>query len=107
MSNKKPISPLSLAAGAVFAASLGASPAAQADINPFAMTALSSGYMLAEKGAEGQCGASKRVKEAECGANKAAKKLSESKCGANKAEKPKAKQVLEAKCGEAKCGNNK
>jgi len=105
MSSNTITTPLSLAAGALLTAGMLAAPQAQADINPFAITMLSSGYMVAEKGAEGQCGANKGVAEAECGANKAAKKVSEAECGANKAEK--AKPILEAKCGEAKCGNNK
>ena len=108
MSNKQISKPVSLAAGAIFAASIVAAPTVQADINPFAITALSSGYMVADKGAEGQCGANKatkKVNEAECGANKAAKKVNEAECGANKAAKPK--PVVEAKCGEAKCGANK
>jgi uncharacterized low-complexity protein len=119
MSNKQISKPVSLAAGAIFAASIVAAPTVQADVNPFAITALSSGYMVADKGAEGQCGANKRVTEAECGANKAANKVNEAECGANKpakkvneaecgANKPvKSKPVVEAKCGEAKCGANK
>ncbi|MCW9089011.1 MAG: hypothetical protein OQK54_05740 [Gammaproteobacteria bacterium] len=113
MSKKHTIKPVSLAVGAAFVASMAVTPAVQADVNPFAVTVLSSGYMVAEKGTEGQCGGSKAVTEAECGANKAAKKASEGECGANK--KPaegecganKAKPVQEAKCGEAKCGSNK
>lgn len=113
MSKKHTIKPVSLAVGAAFVASMAAAPAVQADVNPFAVTALSSGYMVADKGTEGKCGGSKGVTEAECGANKASKKTSEGECGANK--KPaegecganKAKPVQEAKCGEAKCGSNK
>lgn len=102
MSNKQTIKPLSLLAGTVFTASIAATPVAHADVNPFAISTLSSGYMLADKGTEGQCGANKRVNEAECGANKAVKKVNEAECGADKP-----KPIVEAKCGEAKCGNNK
>lgn len=115
MSKKHTIKPVSLAVGAAFVASMAAAPAVQADVNPFAATALSSGYMVAEKGAEAQCGANKKAAEAECGANKAARKANEGECGANKkptegecgANKAKPKPVQEAKCGEAKCGSNK
>lgn len=106
MSKRKTITPLSLAAGAAIAASLGSAPAVHADVNPFSVTMLSSGYMVAEKGAEGQCGGNKRVSEAECGANKASTKVKEGECGAAKT-KPVSKPIQEAKCGEAKCGGNK
>lgn len=105
MSKKHTIKPISLAIGAAFVAGMAATPAVQADVNPFSVTALSSGYMVADKSTEGNCGANKakQVQEAECGANKA-KQLKEAECGANKAEP---KPVKEAKCGEAKCGDNK
>lgn len=117
--NKKPqTSPVSLAIGAAFAAGLAASPVVHADVNPFAVTALSSGYMVASsKNSEGQCGASKSMNEAKCGAEKASqkvakegecgasKRVNEGECGAKKAAQPK--PIKEAKCGEAKCGGNK
>lgn len=111
----KPVTLVANIAGIALAATLAATPA-QADTNPFAMSALTSGYMMADaKGTEGQCGANKGVSEAECGANKAAKKASEGECGANKkpaegecgASKAMPKPVVEAKCGEAKCGSAK
>ncbi len=113
--SKQTIKPIALVAGAALAATLVATPA-QADVNPFSMSALASGYMVADaKGTEGQCGANKGVSEAECGANKAAKKAGEGECGANKkpaegecgANKAETKPIQEAKCGEAKCGSNK
>lgn len=115
MSKKHTIKPISLAVGAAFVAGMAAAPIAQADVNPFAATALTSGYMVAEKSSEGQCGANKQPAEAECGANKAAQKANEGECGASKkpaegecgANKAKPKPVQEAKCGEAKCGSNK
>jgi uncharacterized low-complexity protein len=114
MSKKHVIKPVSLAVGAAFVAGMASAPAVQADVNPFAVTALSSGYMVADKGTEGNCGAKKPVTEAECGANKA-KQVKEAECGANKkaeeakcgANKAKPKPIKEAKCGEAKCGENK
>ena len=106
---------------AALAASLGSISVAQADINPFAMTELHSGYMVADAGMpteskcgankaeekvkDGQCGANKaeeKVKDGQCGANKAAPKVNDGQCGATKAEH----KVKEVKCGEAKCGSN-
>ena len=107
MNKKLHNTPVSLAIGAAFAAGLAASPVVHADVNPFAITTLSSGYMVADgKAGEGQCGASKSQGEAKCGAEKASKKVAkEGECGANKAAQPK--PIKEAKCGEAKCGGNK
>ena len=79
MSQKTTLKPLAIALGAAFATSLAATPVANATENPFAMSDLSSGYMVAEK-AEGKCG--------------------EGKCGASKMTD----KVKEAKCGEGKCG---
>jgi uncharacterized low-complexity protein len=118
MNSKQTFNPITLIAGAALAATLIATPA-QADVNPFGMSALVSGYMVADaKGAEGKCGSNKTVSEAECGANKAAQaKLTEAECGANKkateakcgadTKAAAAKPIQEAKCGEAKCGANK
>ena len=95
MSHKSTLKPLAVAMGAAFVTSLAFTPVANAAENPFAMTELSSGYMVAEK-AEGKCG------EGKCGADKAKKegKCGEGKCGADKAKK-------EGKCGEGKCGADK
>jgi uncharacterized low-complexity protein len=119
MNRKQTFNPFTLIAGAALAASVITIPA-QADVNPFAMSAMASGYMVADAMAtEGKCGANKKSKkmgEAECGANKAATKVSEAECGANKKvveaqcgadKKVEAKPIVEAKCGEAKCGANK
>ena len=111
----KPIALVANVAGIALAATLIASPA-QADVNPFAISAMSSGYMVAgAMDTEGKCGGNKSVSEAECGANKAAAKTAEGECGANKkagegecgANKAATKPIQEAKCGEAKCGGNK
>ena len=114
MHNKQTIKPITLAIGTAFITGLAAIPAVQADTNPFSATALAGGYMVAEKATEGECGANKKAREAECGANKAGQKVNEAECGANKkategecgANKAQPKPVQEAKCGEAKCGNN-
>ncbi len=77
MSKKSTLKPLAIAMGAAFATSLAATPVANAAENPFAMSELSSGYMVADSKMEGKCG--------------------EGKCGGDKAKK-------EGKCGEGKCG---
>ena len=85
---KKTIKPVSLAAGIALAGSLASVSVAQADANPFGMTALSSGYMAMasvgdhekkeEKDAEGKCG------EGKCGGDKEGEKGGEGKCGEGK-----------------------
>ena len=70
MVDKKKISPLSTALGASFTISLTVSPVVHATDNPFEVTSLGSGYMVADSH-EGKCG------EGKCGD----KKDSEGKCG--------------------------
>ena len=82
MSKKTELKPLSAAVGAALAASAFAIPAANAESNPFEITTLSSGYMVADSKAEGSCG------EGKCG---------EGKCG-------EGKDKAEGSCGEGKCG---
>ena len=101
--------PLAIALGAAFITSLATAPVANAAENPFAMSELSSGYMVAEM-AEGKCGEGKMDKEGKCGEGKMDKegKCGEGKCGGDKAgaeggDKAKA----EGKCGEGKCGGEK
>jgi len=67
---------------------------ANADVNPFEMTKLASGYTVAMSDTpdEGKCGGDKMKKEAKCGGDKA----KEAKCGGDKKK--------EGKCGEGKCG---
>ncbi|MDH3527684.1 MAG: hypothetical protein OEN52_08215 [Gammaproteobacteria bacterium] len=77
MSDKPVIKPLAIAVGTAIVTSLASVNVATAAENPFAMTELSSGYMVAEM-AEGKCG--------------------EGKCGGA------AKTMKEGKCGEGKCG---
>ena len=75
--------PLALAVGAAFVGGIALSASA------FAMTDLSSGYMVTAS----QAGGEGKTAEAKCGANKTA----EAKCGADKT-------AAEGKCGEGKCG---
>ena len=83
--------PLALAIGTAFVASLAASGIANAapnSSNPFAMSELNSGYMQVADShmQEGKCGGDKTTKEGKCG---------EGKCGGDKGTK------------EGKCGGNK
>ena len=90
MSEKSAITKsIAAAVGIAFASSAALSATAVADDNPFAMTDLDSGYMLASShgGEEGKCG------EGKCG-----EKGEEGACG-EKGE--------EGKCGEGKCGGDK
>lgn len=56
--------PLAIAIGAALATTFGAATLANADANPFAMTALGSGYMMVADAGEGKCG------EGKCGGDK-------------------------------------
>jgi uncharacterized low-complexity protein len=94
MANKNTPKALAAALGATFVAAMTVSPVVSADQNPFAMQPLTSGYQVAEKGKEGNCGGKKGT-EAHCGS----KTDKEGHCG----EKGK----KEGQCGEAKCGGNK
>jgi len=87
MSKKNELKPLSIAVGAALAASVFTMGAANAEENPFEISTLSAGYMVAEM-EEGKCGEGKDKAEGKCG---------EGKCGEGKGEG-------EGKCGEGKCG---
>ena len=100
MSKTSTLKPLAVAMGAAFVTSLATSPVANAAENPFAMSELSSGYMVADSHMEGKCG------EGKCGGEKA-KATKEGKCGEGKCGGDKAKAAKEGKCGEGKCGGNK
>jgi uncharacterized low-complexity protein len=95
MSQESTKKPLAIALGAAFVTTLAATPVANAADNPFAMSELSSGYMVAEmaegKCGEGKCGGAKSEAEGKCG---------EGKCGGDK-------KATEGKCGEGKCGGDK
>ena len=111
MSNKTVKNPLALALGAAFVTSLAGASVANAAENPFSMTELSSGYMVADshegKCGEGKCGGEKKAKEGKCGEGKCGgeKKAMEGKCGEGKCGGEK--KAKEGKCGEGKCGGNK
>lgn len=90
--NTRNLKPVVAALGASFAATLAASPMANAADNPFQMTEFDSGYQVA---GEGKCG------EAKCGA--AGDKGGEGKCGEAKCGAAGDKGG-EGKCGEGKCG---
>lgn len=92
--------PLAAAIGAAFVSTLAATPVTQASENPFAASSLSSGYMVADKGAEGKCGGKKKAEEEGKCAGK--KKVEEGKCGTKTMGKGN-----EGKCGEGKCGGAK
>merc|ERR1712225_1323 len=95
-------SSVATALGAVVIGSL-ASTVAMAEVNPFSMQSLESGY--SQFAAEGKCG------EGKCGGDKAAKsadgKAVEGKCGEGKCGGDKAAKATEGKCGEGKCGGDK
>jgi uncharacterized low-complexity protein len=95
MSNKTVMKPLSVAIGAAFVTSLAGTSIANAAGNPFSMTELSSGYMVAGS-AEGKCGGAAKAEEGKCGEGKM-KQEAEGKCGEGKM-----KQEAEGKCGEGK-----
>ena len=79
MSKKTVLKPVAVALGAAFVTSLAGTSIANAAENPFGMTELSSGYMVAEGD------------------------MKEGKCGEGKMDKSK----KEGKCGEGKCGGSK
>jgi len=87
MAEKKVVKPVALAVGAALASSFAIGGVANADTvdNPFAMSALSAGYMLGA--GEGSCGGDKEGKD------------KEGACGGDKEG--------EGKCGEGTCGDDK
>jgi uncharacterized low-complexity protein len=131
MSKKSTLKPLAAAMGAAFVTSLATAPVANAAENPFAMSELSSGYMVASshiegKCGEGKCGGAKATKEGKCGEGKCGMKMMDAD-GDGKVTKDEfnaaheamfgrkdknADGVLDAnemegKCGEGKCGGAK
>ncbi len=107
MSKKTVVKPLSVALGAAFVASLAGTSVANAADNPFSMTELSSGYMVADSH-EGKCGGEKKAKEGKCGEGKCGEgmKAKEGKCGEGmKAKEGKCGEGMKAK--EGKCGGEK
>lgn len=117
MSKKQVIKPTVAAVGAAFVGTLAGQAVADTTANPFAMNALSDGYMVADtkdmegrcgegkcggsmaapaKPAEGQCGGAKAPTEGQCGGAKPAKPA-EGQCGGAKPAKP-----AEGQCGGAR-----
>lgn len=99
MSEKKVTKPIALAVGAALAGTfaLGASASAEAGASPFAMTSLSTGYMLGL--GEGACGGDKEGKDKEGEAACGGDKKGEGSCGGDKKEG-------EGSCGEGSCGGD-
>lgn len=110
---------LSLAIGSAFAVSLIA-PAANAAENPFGMSALQNGYLLASahsgaapaaKAKDDMKATDKKMPEGKCGEGKCggAKPDAKAKAKADKKSDMKAtdKKMPEGKCGEGKCGGAK
>jgi uncharacterized low-complexity protein len=95
MSKKACTKTAATAAGIALASSLAVGTAGAAD-NPFGMTRLSDGYMVASKEGEGKCGGmtGQQMKDAE------------GKCG-NMKDGGKEDKKGEGKCGEGKCGGKK
>lgn len=115
MINKISKKPMTLAIGAAFVASMATTGVASAAENPFGITEINGGFMVAAvdgKCGEGKCGGEKKAaREAKCGGEKKAAK--DGKCGEGKCGGKK-KAAMEAKCGgekkaarEAKCGGSK
>jgi uncharacterized low-complexity protein len=96
MRNKTKLTPMTAALGAALVATMGAMSSAHAADNPFGMSKLSSGYMVADGHMEGKCG------EGKCGKADKEGKCGEGKCG--KAGEGKCGKSGEGKCGEGKCG---
>ena len=120
MAEKKVVKPVALAVGAALASSFAIGGVANADTvdNPFAMSALSAGYMLGA--GEGSCGGDKEGKgkegEGACGGDKKGEgscggdKKGEGSCGGDKEGEGSCggdKEDSEGKCGEGTCGDNK
>ncbi len=107
MATKNMLKPVAAIAGVAFVSSLAVTSTAIADAdNPFELSDLDSGYMLAghHKGDEGKCGDDKG-EEGKCGEGKCGgdDKGEEGKCGEGKCGGDDKGE--EGKCGEGKCGS--
>jgi uncharacterized low-complexity protein len=112
MSNKLSLRPIAAAIGTTFVVSLAMSPIANASENPFSMSELSSGYMVADSHAaegrrdKGKCAEGKKAgKEGKCGEGKKAGKegkCGEGKCGEGRIGTAEEQAEAERKCGEGK-----
>ena len=97
---------LSLALGSAFVVTLAAVPVANAAENPFGMSALQNGYLLAaaHSGAPADAPAADAKKDAKMKDGK----CGEGKCGGDKKDaKAKDAKMKDGKCGEGKCGAGK
>jgi len=119
MSIKK--APLAIAVGTTLFSGLAVSTAyaetTNVDVNPFAITELSNGYMQMAKSDNKDSGA-KKMKMGACGEGKcgasmmpagALEKTAEGKCAGNKPmpwAKKSTTKTMEGKCGEGKCGSS-
>jgi len=79
---------------------LGTAGMATAGESPFALQALSQGYMVADAAMKEGDG---KTAEGKCGGSKTQTKDTEGKCGGNKTQA----KTAEGKCGEGKCGGSK
>jgi len=114
-------SPLAIAVGTTLFSGLAVSTAyaemSNVNVNPFAITELSNGYMQMAKSDNKDFGA-KKMKAGACGEGKcgasmmpagALEKTVEGKCAGNKPmpwAKKSTTKAMEGKCGEGKCGSN-
>ena len=119
MTSKKTLTSTFTLAATTLAGGMALAGVASADVNPFGMTSLSSGYQVAME--EGKCGdmkgAAEKMKDGKCGAGKCganmkekAEKMKDGKCGAGKCGgnmKEKAEKMKDGKCGAGKCGAKK
>lgn len=101
MKTKSELKPLVMAVSAALATGAFAISTANADENPFQMTELSSGYMVADShgGAEEGAVEEDKSEEGKCG---------EGKCGGEEADADASGEDKseEGKCGEGKCGGS-
>ena len=108
MAEKQIAKPVALAVGTALAGSFAVASTAQADtgVSPFALTTLSSGYLLGAQ--EGSCGEGKCGGDKEGDAKKAEGSCGEGKCGGDKEAEGSCggDKEAEGSCGEGKCGSN-
>ena len=98
MRDKTAMKSLALTLGTTFTGSL-AGQAVAAEANPFALSDLGQGYMVADAQGEGRCG------EGKCGGAMQKEMAQEGKCGEGKCGAAMQKEMAqEGKCGEGKCG---
>ena len=95
--------PLAVVLGSAFAVSLAAAPIVHAEQNPFALKALSSGYMVAEADANAPADTSAaddgKMKDGKCSTGKCSSSM--------KKKKAKAKSEADAKAKEGNCSGEK